>query len=77
MSSCTPGTYARATGQPTRLDPDYAHTLLDGLRSIEDVIRSSGQYGPAHPTDGNDPINQLMAFIGRDPHWNPPDDTDA
>ncbi|CAN5678199.1 maleylpyruvate isomerase family mycothiol-dependent enzyme [soil metagenome] len=60
---------AAAAGQPTRLDPDYARSLLDGLRPIEQVLRDSGQYGPAHPTDSNDPIDQLMAFIGRDPSW--------
>lgn len=60
---------ARAAGHPTPLDSDYAQSLLDGLRSMEDAIRDSGQYGPAHPTDSNDPVDQLMAFIGRDPTW--------
>lgn len=68
---------ARATGQPIQLDPDYAQELLDGLRSMEDVLRDSGQYGPAHPTDSDDPVDQLMAFIGRNTRWHPPGDTDA
>lgn len=63
---------ATATNQPHRLDPDFARELLNGLTSMEDVLRSSGQYGPAYPTNSTDPIGQLAAFIGRNPNWEPP-----
>lgn len=66
---------ARATDQRAELDPTRAHELLEGLRPMEEVLRGSGQYGPAHPTNSEDPIERLVAFIGRDPKWTPPIDT--
>ena len=64
---------ARATGQPVRLDEDFAGVLLDGMRPIEDVMRSSGQYGAPVPVPDDAPVvDRLMGFIGRDPHWTPP-----
>lgn len=63
---------ARATGQDPDLDPDRCLELLHGLATIEDVLRSSGQYGPAHPTNSDDPVERLVAFLGRDPQWEPP-----
>ena len=35
---------------------------------IETMLRQSGQYGPAVETDSEDPVERLMAFIGRDVH---------
>jgi hypothetical protein len=40
---------ARATGQDDRLDAGFCAQLLAGMEPMEDVIRSSGQYGPAVP----------------------------
>lgn len=62
---------AQGTSQRANLDPDRAAELLAGLQSIEDVLRSSGQYGPAHPSNNDDPVDEMMAFIGRDPQWDP------
>lgn len=62
---------ARANGQTPNMNADYADELLEGMRPIESILRDSGQYGPAHPTTSNDPIDKLMAFIGRDPEWTP------
>jgi uncharacterized protein (TIGR03086 family) len=61
---------ARATGQGERLDPALCEQLLAGMESIEDVMRSSGQYGPrvAVPADA-DVQTRLLGFIGRDPAW--------
>ncbi|HEU5420666.1 MAG TPA: TIGR03086 family metal-binding protein [Streptosporangiaceae bacterium] len=63
---------ARATGQDDRLDPDFCGELLAGMEPMEDVIRSSGQYGPRVevPADA-DPQARLLGFIGRDPWWAP------
>ncbi|MFW0786823.1 TIGR03086 family protein [Gordonia sp. CPCC 206044] len=59
---------AAAGGRVAHLDPAYATQLLDGMRGIEDLLRSSGQYGPAVPVDPDaDPVTRLMGFIGRDP----------
>jgi uncharacterized protein (TIGR03086 family) len=63
---------ARATGQDDRLDDDFCAVLLAGMEPLEDVMRSSGQYGPRVPTpDGADAQARLMGFIGRDPFWTP------
>ena len=61
---------ARATGQGEALDRDLCAQLLAGMEPMEDLIRSSGQYGPrvAVPDDA-DVQTRLLGFIGRDPDW--------
>lgn len=61
---------ARATGQNDRLDPAFCAELLAGMEPMEDVMRSSAQYGPrvAVP-EGADVQDRLFGFIGRDPSW--------
>lgn len=63
---------ARATGQDDRLDEDFCAQLVAGMESMEEIIRSSGQYGPrvSVPADA-DPQTRLLGFIGRDPFWTP------
>ncbi|GAA1481455.1 maleylpyruvate isomerase family mycothiol-dependent enzyme [Gordonia sinesedis] len=61
---------AAATGRRADLDPAFAAHLLDGMTPIEDVLRTSGQYGPAVAVpDDADPVTRLVGFIGRDPRW--------
>ncbi|QBX54712.1 TIGR03086 family protein [Nocardioides seonyuensis] len=61
---------ARASGQDVDLDPDYAARLLTGMQGIEEMLRDSGQYGPAVPVPADAPVvDRLMGFIGRDPAW--------
>lgn len=63
---------ARAAGVEVALDPELCARLVDGMAEIEDVLRSSGQYGPAVPVPADaDPQTRLIAFIGRDPAWSP------
>jgi uncharacterized protein (TIGR03086 family) len=65
---------ARAGGQEARLDEDFAGELLGGMAAIEDVLRSSGQYGDPVPVPADAPVvDRLMGFIGRDPAWRPGD----
>jgi len=61
---------SRATGQDDRLDPAFCAQLLAGMESMEQIIRSSGQYGPRVdvPADA-DTQTKLLAFIGRNPSW--------
>lgn len=61
---------SRATGQDDRLDPDFCARLLQGMEQMEQVLRSSGQYGARVevPADA-DPQTRLIGFIGRDPFW--------
>jgi len=61
---------AKAVGAPIPLDPEFAATALPGMQAMEPMLRQSGQFGAAaHPTDSTDPVDRLMAFIGRDPEF--------
>ena len=61
---------SRATGQDDRLDPAFCAQLLGGMEPIEQIIRSSGQYGPrVEVPAGADTQTRLLGFIGRDPFW--------
>mgnify|MGYP000129638954 CR=1 FL=1 len=63
---------ASASGRTADLDPAFAEQILDGMSGIEDLLRSSGQYGPAVPVPADaDVITRLIGFIGRDPAWRP------
>lgn len=64
---------ARATGQDESLDPVLCATMLAGMEPMEDLLRSSGQYGPRVdvPADA-DVATRLIAFIGRDPYAGTP-----
>jgi uncharacterized protein (TIGR03086 family) len=59
---------ARATGQPTDLDPELAAYLLGASREhMDDALRGPGKvFGEAQPCDrGRPPADQLAAFLGR------------
>lgn len=61
---------ARAGNLPVALDPDFCARLLDGMTGMEDILRGSGQYGPAVPVAADaDPQTRMLGFIGRDPNW--------
>jgi uncharacterized protein (TIGR03086 family) len=63
---------ARATGQDETLDPEMCGEMLAGMEPLDDLLRSSGQYGPAVPVPaGADVQTRLIGFIGRDPAWAP------
>ena len=61
---------ARATGQDDRLDPDFCAQLVDGMEPMDEILRSSGQYGPrVEVPAGADTQTRLLGFIGRNPFW--------
>jgi uncharacterized protein (TIGR03086 family) len=63
---------ARATGQDDRLDSDFCTELLARMEPLEEVMRSSGQYGARVPVkDDADAQTKMLGFIGRDPDWTP------
>jgi uncharacterized protein (TIGR03086 family) len=71
---CTPDVFlhtwdlARATGLDERLDADEVHRLLVEMEPLDEVLRSSGHYGPRVPVaDDADEQTRLLAFIGRHP----------
>ena len=59
---------ARATGVHETLDADEVHRMLVGIEPYDEMLRSSGQYGPrvAVPDDA-DEQTRLLAFVGRQP----------
>lgn len=59
---------ARATGQDERLDPDRCAQMLEGMLPLDELLRTSGQYGPrVEVPDTADVQTRLLAFIGRNP----------
>ena len=59
---------ARATGQDERLDPARCAAMLEGMLPMDELLRSSGHYGPRVPVpDDADVQTRLLAFIGRHP----------
>lgn len=62
----------RAAGIDVVLDDGLCTQLVEGMKPMEELLRGSGQYGPAVPVpDDADPQTRLMGFIGRDPDWQP------
>ncbi len=60
---------ARATGQDETLDPTLCAELLAGMEPMDELLRSSGQYGPRVPVpEDADVQTRMLAFIGRDPY---------
>ena len=63
---------ARATGQDDQLDPQFCAELLAGMQPIEEIMRSSGQFGArVLVADDADAQTKMLGFIGRDPTWKP------
>ncbi|MCU1456029.1 MAG: hypothetical protein JWL73_121 [Actinomycetia bacterium] len=60
---------ARATGLDDALDPDEVHRHLVGMEPIDEILRTSGHYGPKVPVPADaDEQTRLIAFTGRDPN---------
>ena len=63
---------ARAAQSDLHLDETQCAELLAGMEPIDDMLRTSGQYGPKMPVrDDGTAEERLMGFIGRDPYWTP------
>ncbi|TQL70622.1 uncharacterized protein (TIGR03086 family) [Nocardioides albertanoniae] len=63
---------ARALGQDFDLGADRAAAMLAAAPAMEDAMRGSGQFGPrVEVSPDATPQEQLLGFIGRDPHWTP------
>ncbi|HNP55655.1 MAG TPA: TIGR03086 family metal-binding protein [Gordonia sp. (in: high G+C Gram-positive bacteria)] len=61
---------AQASGQDLALDEDQCAAMLAGMAPMEEMLRGSGQYGPAVAVpDDASAQDRLMGFIGRDPAW--------
>jgi uncharacterized protein (TIGR03086 family) len=60
---------AKATGQPTDLDPEVVGTAYRIARTmVSDAQRATGRFGPPVPVADDAPlVDQLAAFSGRTP----------
>lgn len=59
---------ARAAGLDERLDEGLVAGMLEGLQPIDEMLRSSGHYGPkVAVADDADTQMKLLAFTGRHP----------
>lgn len=62
---------ALATGQPSPLTAALAAQLLPAARATAEPLRGFA-YAPALATDGgDDPVAELLKYLGRDPEWTP------
>lgn len=59
---------ARATGQDERLDEQRCKAMYEGMLPLDELLRSSGQFGPRVdvPEDASYQ-DKLIGFIGRQP----------
>lgn len=59
---------AKATGQDTSIDADFAAAMCEGMLPMDAMLRQSGQFGPrVDVPDDADPVTKLIAFTGRTP----------
>jgi uncharacterized protein (TIGR03086 family) len=59
---------ARATGGDERLSPDVAAIVLERLKPNEEILRSTGTFGPGvESPPGADVVVELLCFTGRRP----------
>ncbi|GBE66651.1 hypothetical protein MFM001_31130 [Mycobacterium sp. MFM001] len=64
---------ARAVGADDRLDPGWCAMFLDGLPDDPDALTASGMFAaPVDSDDDADIQSRLLARLGRDPSWQPP-----
>ncbi len=71
---CTPDVLAhtwdlaRATGQDEALDPVEVHRFVSSMEPLDELLRTSGHYGPRVPVpDDADEQTRMIAFLGRQP----------
>ena len=63
---------ARALGVEIDLGEERCAATLAGMAPMDDLLRSSGQFGPQVPVAADaSPQDRLIGFIGRDPSWRP------
>jgi uncharacterized protein (TIGR03086 family) len=59
---------ARATGLDETLDADEVHRMYEGVQPFDEILRSSGHFGPrVIVPDSADEQTKLLAFMGRKP----------
>jgi uncharacterized protein (TIGR03086 family) len=65
---------ARAAGLDDRLDADEVRACFAAAQAFGDAMRQPGAFGPEVPAPADaDEQEKLLAFLGRDPRWQPPE----
>ena len=63
---------AKALGREPDLGEERCDAALVAMAPMEQMLRESGQFGPAVPVAADAAAqDRLMAFLGRDPAWQP------
>lgn len=61
---------AQGLGVAFPVADDVARATLDGARMwVDDSVRVPGMFGPEVQVNGGTPLDELVAFLGRDPGW--------
>jgi uncharacterized protein (TIGR03086 family) len=69
---------AAALGRPGFLPAALAERLLPAAQAVVEPLRQYGAYAAALPPQpGDDPADQLLRYLGRDPHWKAPEHSPA
>lgn len=64
---------ASGLGAELTVEDDVAQATLDGARMwVDDSVRVPGMFGPEVPANSSTPLDELVAFLGRDPGWQRP-----
>lgn len=63
---------AKALGRELDLGEERCAAALEGMAPLDEVLRSSGQFGPkVDVPETASAQERFVAFIGRDPYWTP------
>lgn len=63
---------AVALGATPMVDDDVVAATLGGARQwVDDSVRVPGMFGPEVRVEGATPLDELVAFLGREPSWMP------
>ena len=56
------------TARSESLDPEEVHRFVSAMEPMDELLRTSGHYGPRVPVpDDADEQTRMIAFVGRQP----------
>jgi uncharacterized protein (TIGR03086 family) len=66
---------ARTLGREVRFGPGLLEAALSVARAVpqgDGRLAAGAAFGPVVSVAGGSPLDQVVALLGRDPHWSPP-----